>query len=229
MKEIGKRIGIMIGLLIVLGLIILAASGCDLIEQSLGSDEGYWKITFTADVSVYGDGSIPTDNTGGPVACFASGYIGAVLYFPFDGGEVVAQESFVTMEDVSCIECSSEIVSNSEEIPIELMAVLDLNASKLVTESGEEFLYEDFRVWMEDPLIYPVDINYTCPTGIPGISSDYGGYTSQLISPFLTQVWSFSPTFGEVDTSTFTNFEFPPTYSSDITFSIFEEYAKEIK
>lgn len=215
---------------LILGLtaMMLVVSGCSLTESNLSSDEGYWKVTFTADVSVYNDGSIPTDG-GGPIACFSDGYIASVLYFPFNGGEVVSQKSFVTLENVNCINCASEIVSNSSEVPIELSAVLDITDVD-VREDGSEavFTYDDFRVWMEDPLINPVDIRYTC-VGAPGVSSDYGAYMSQIVSPLLTQVWSFSPTYGELNTSTFEGYAFPPTYLADIEFNIIEEYVKEIK
>lgn len=209
---------------------MLMLSGCGLTESpAVSSDEGYWRITFTADVSVGNDGSIPGSG-GGPVACFADGYIGAVLYFPFDGGDVIAQESFVSMNNVSCIECASEIVSNSIEVPIELKSVLDITSVDVQEEGSDMvFTYDDFRVWMEDPLVYPVDILYSCPTGSPGVSSDYGGYMSQLVSPLLTKVWSFSPTYGELNTSVYEGYWFQPNYLADIEFNIIEEYVTEIK
>jgi len=198
------------------------------VSASQSPDKGYWKVSFTAEIKVYNDGSIPIASGGGPVACFAEGRIGAVLYFPFKGGNVVAQKSFVTMNKVSCIECSSKIVSNSKKIPVKLSAVLDLNKVK-ITKGSARFLYEDFRIWLEKPLVHPVDILYKCPSGSPGISSDYGGYMSQIVSPFLTQVWSFAPTFGSVYTTTYTGFKFPPTYKADIKFNMFEEYAETIE
>ncbi|MBT3230425.1 hypothetical protein HN358_01400 [Candidatus Uhrbacteria bacterium] len=216
---------------LILGLtaLTLVVSGCGLTDSAPVSDEGYWKITFTADVSVYNDGSIPETTGGGPVACFADGYIGSVLYFPFEGGEVVAQESFVTMNNVNCIECTSEIASNAVEIPITLSSVLDITSVDVQEEGSEMvFTYDDFRVWMEKPSVYPVDILYSCPGGTPGVASDYGGYISQIVSPLLTQVWSFAPTYGELNTSTFQAYEFPPTYMADIEFNIIEEYVKTI-
>lgn len=209
--------------------VVIILSGAGLGEVQGAEDKGYWKVTFTADVNVYNDGSIPVSGSGGPVACFAKGYIGAVLYFPFQGGEVVSQKSFVTLQKVQCIDCTSEIVSNAQEIPITLSAVLDLNGVAVTRDDGARFLYENFRVWLPKPLAHPVDILYSCPTGTPGTSSDYGGYLSQLVSPFLTQVWSFAPTFGEVFTTTRKGYALPPTYRADITFSMHEEYAETIQ
>jgi len=206
---------------------LIIFTGCNsTTSNQKGSGEGYWKISMTVDLDVYSDGSIEHEG-GGPGACFAKGFIASVMYFPFDGGELVAQDSYVSMTDVSCLSCESEIVSNSLEIPIELSAVLDLNAAKLTKKNGAQFLYEDFRVCMEKPLKFPVDILYTCE-GTPGVSSDYGGYMSQLVSPFLTQVWSIQPTFGEIYTTSFEGYAFPPTYLADIKFSIIEEYSEKI-
>jgi hypothetical protein len=214
-------------IIIIVLIAIITTTGCSSTNtEPKESKEGYWKISMTVDLNVYSDGSIDHQG-GGPGACFAEGFIASVMYFPFDGGELIAQDSYVSMTDVSCLSCESEIVSNSLEVPIELKAVLDLNAAKVTKKNGAQFLYEDFRVWMEKPLMFPVDIEYTCE-GPPGVSSDYGGYMSQLVTPFLTQVWSIQPTFGEIYTTSFEGYAFPPTYLADIKFNIIEEYSKTI-
>ena len=191
------------------------------------AEEGYWKVTFTADISVYSDGSIP-ESGGGPIACFAQGYVAAVLYFPLKGGKVIAQNSSVTIEKVTCINCKSEIVSPASDIPIELAAALDVQSVKIGDAEGViKAVFDDFRIWMGKPVIHPLEIFYDCGPS-PGNASDYGNAVSQITSPFLTQVWSFSPQFGEIHSSTFEKYKFPPTYCSDLEFKILEEYVKEI-
>ncbi len=207
---------------------MLCFSGCGFADPSSTTNDGYWKVTFTADVSVYSDGSVP-ESGGGPVACFADGYIGAVLYFPLKGGDVVAQKSFVTINKVTCVNCTSEIISPSSNIPIELRGKLNVQSVKIGDETGKvSAVFDDFKIWMEQPLIHPLEIYYDCGP-VPGSASDYGSAVSQITSPFLTQAWSFSPEFGELHSSTFKEYRFPPTFNSDISFRILEEYVKEIE
>lgn len=212
----------------------LTVSGCGIAGSDTSDtstsgwvEDGYLKVTMTADISVYNDGSIPDDSQG-LTACFSQGYIGSELYFSLEGGEVVAQDSFVKLEGLNCVGCEAEITSNNTEVPIELKARLELGAIERISESGEKSIYEEFTVWYEDPFIKPVNVRYSCPTDEPSTSTDYGAYMTQLINPFYTQVWSFGPTFNEVYTSTFTGYELPPTYLGDIEFNILEEYVESI-
>lgn len=202
--------------------IAFACNGC---KKTV--DEGYWKVSFTAAIHVYNDGSID-ESGGGPIACFSDGYIGAVLYFPVHGGDLVAQNSFVTVDSVSCIHCISQMMSQSANIPIELAATLDLTSVSFGDANGTvTAVVDDFRIWMPQPLIYPIDLYYDCGPQ-PGVASDYGNAVSQLCSPFLTQVWSFSPSFDLVHQSNYNGYAFPPSYKADISFQMYEEYVKTI-
>ena len=205
---------------------LLFSSGCALTDSTLNSDEGYWKVTFTADVSVYNDGSI-SQSGGGPSACFADGYISSVMYFAVGGGSPVKQESFVTLNSVNCLSCSSEIVSNSTEIPIYLQAKLDVSGYEFTGDFVPE-VKNELLVWMEEPVIYSIDVAYTCQ-GAPGVSSDYGSYISQIVSPFLTEVHHLVVEPDQLSTKTREGFAFPPAYLADIEFNILEEYITEIK
>ena len=197
-----------------LGLIILI-SGCK--KDPL---EGYWKMTFTADVTVFHDGSIATG------ACFHSGYIGAVLYFPVEGGEVVHQESFVTVQTIDCLDCYGEMRSQTANIPITLNAKLDVTSVEIGDAEGNvTAVFDDFRIWMENPTVFSIDIYYDCG-GTPDIQPDYGNAVSQLTGPFLNQVWSFSPQFDQLHHSTFEDFAFPPLNVADIEFRMYEEYVE---
>jgi hypothetical protein len=201
-------------IIIALG-IFTFTSGCKKEEEVT---EGYWRMTFTADVNVYYDGSI----SGG--ACTHSGYIGAALYFPFDGGDVVHQESFVTINTVSHPDCMVEMRSQTANIPITLNAVLDVTSVRFGDAQGNvEAVFDDFRIWMETPVIFPIDIYFDCG-GLPSVETDYGNAVSQITSPFLTHVWSFSPQYDKIHNATYTGYAFPPTFLSDIEFSMYEDY-----
>jgi len=207
---------------------LVLISGCSVSDSAGNNDQGYWKVTLTADVSVHNDGSIP-ETGGGPIACFADGYIGSVLYFPLAGGKAVAQKSFVTIEKVTCINCLSSIVSPASDIPLQLAAVLEVQSVRKGSADGKvTAVFDDLRVWIDKPVQYPIDIYYDCGP-IPGKASDYGSAVSQITSPFMTQVWSFSPAFGEIHSASFKDYRFPPTYSSDLEFKILEEHVKEIE
>ncbi len=193
-------------------------SGCGLtsLTQSV-DDEGYRKVSLTLDVVVGSDGSISRG------ACFGNGTIASVLYFPYQGGEVVSQRSTLTVNGVPCLDCYSEITDTIKTFEIELSAVLE-PSSVAVSIGDEEVpskMKDELRFWIEKIPTNELNIYYECG-GAPDTLPDYGSTVAQIASPFIISVWTQDLELNEVKTSTFEDYAFLPTYLADITISTIE-------
>mgnify|MGYP006935323398 CR=1 FL=1 len=208
---------------LIISIVVFGAliSGC-----SKSDMDGYWKITLTADISVSNDAS---QQTGGeiPRTYYPEGYLGAVLYFNASGGDVVQQECFITVNSVFFPGCTAEIVSETSNIPVGLLATLEVKDSGLASSYGDSKNKEiNFRI--SKPIVHPLDIRMTCGSSDPTIESDYGSIISSLTAPFVLDQWIFSQISEELYTSTRTGYTYPPTWSSDITFSFLAEHVESL-
>jgi hypothetical protein len=182
---------------------------------------GFRKISLTLDVAVSSNGSIQGN------ACFGQGTIASVMYFSEKGGELLSQNSTVTVNSVPCLTCYSEIRSPSV-FPIELAAKLNPYAVDVRDAQGNPLSMKDELIfWIETPPINSIDIYYECG-GAPATMPDYGSAVSNISTPFVLEQWTQDLVLNEVKTSTRENYAYPPTNLANITISSIETLVDEI-
>ncbi|MBU4315459.1 hypothetical protein KJ673_03595 [Patescibacteria group bacterium] len=210
-------------IIIPLCVLSLFVSGCGSTDAVRGvTDNGYRKVSMTIDVVVKNDGSVD----GG--VCFGNGTIATVLYFPYEGGEPVAQTSTLTVHSVPCIDCYSEITDAVTAFPIELSAVLEPSSVEINDADGNPLSMKDeLRFWINTPPIHSLNIYYECG-GAPDTLPDYGSAVSQIASPIVLTQWTQDLALNVVKRSTFNDYAFPPSFLADVTFSSIETLVNNI-